>query len=417
MKKVVIYTDKIEYFNLIINSDDLPEIDIRPASAYNYKINEEAFFYISCYDENFSYFSMEKICPLMVDDYVREEKYNNKNYKVGSVFRIRGNIRQAIKQKKMKVLLFHGLEGYHSVNFNHILKLLDIPASQLLYITGDYRFSKLTKDPKTGVNIIYSNYWERNASTVADMNSDIYTKQLSILKSGKKRNYFNTCYNRRIRDHRILLMSVLKYEKLLDKMIWSWGGDVENTLKQQFAGDMSFINHVYINRLGNEYADSVLEVFNWGSKQNGKPAVEDLNINLVNTINEEHIFDTYIQFICETWATNKSTFLSEKSFKPFALGQPFLSWSDKGTVAALRDMGYDVFDDIFSHDYDSIEDDIIRLKTVVGQVKLFVRGNYSELSKAFEKDSFIKRIEHNKNNLRNSFKRNGLSVELMRGLR
>jgi len=47
-------------------------------------------------------------------------------------------------------------------------------------------------------------------------------------------------------------------------------------------------------------------------------------------------------------------------------------WAVPGTVQLLRDMGFDVYDDIIDHSYDTIQDPNVRLNTVVGTLKDFI---------------------------------------------
>jgi len=50
-------------------------------------------------------------------------------------------------------------------------------------------------------------------------------------------------------------------------------------------------------------------------------------------------------------------FISEKTWKPIATGQFFLHFGNPGTVAFLRTLGVDTFDDIIDHDrYDTVAD-------------------------------------------------------------
>lgn len=55
------------------------------------------------------------------------------------------------------------------------------------------------------------------------------------------------------------------------------------------------------------------------------------------------------------------TFLSEKAFKPFALGLPFIIYGNVYTIEVLRKKGFDVFDDVVDHSYDTIEDNNERM--------------------------------------------------------
>ena len=53
-------------------------------------------------------------------------------------------------------------------------------------------------------------------------------------------------------------------------------------------------------------------------------------------------------------------FLTEKTFKPIKYGQPFVIAGGPGSLQALRDMGYRVFDDVVDNHYDTISDNTQR---------------------------------------------------------
>lgn len=72
-----------------------------------------------------------------------------------------------------------------------------------------------------------------------------------------------------------------------------------------------------------------------------------------HAINLPAYSDSYINLVTETSIYDDTIFVSEKTWKPFMSGQFGLWLSNPGTVAFLRDIGFDMFDDIFNnHDYD-----------------------------------------------------------------
>jgi hypothetical protein len=98
---------------------------------------------------------------------------------------------------------------------------------------------------------------------------------------------------------------------------------------------------------------------------------EDLDINKAHSINFDHISSTYFQIINETLVQNNSgdPFLSEKSYKPFISGQPFVIWGQQFTAKALREQGYNMFDAWINHHYDSIADPTDRMAELVLEIE------------------------------------------------
>lgn len=65
----------------------------------------------------------------------------------------------------------------------------------------------------------------------------------------------------------------------------------------------------------------------------------------------------------------RSHFITEKTFKAFGLRQIPLWFAVPGLVAQVRKLGFDLFDDIVDHSYDTIPDEHTRFASVAQQVK------------------------------------------------
>lgn len=82
---------------------------------------------------------------------------------------------------------------------------------------------------------------------------------------------------------------------------------------------------------------------------------------IVNTANLLHLKPVYekCQFsvVTETRFSLPFDFITEKTTQCFLALHPALYVSNKHHVKMLRDMGFDVFDDIFNHSYDNIGDE------------------------------------------------------------
>ena len=99
-----------------------------------------------------------------------------------------------------------------------------------------------------------------------------------------------------------------------------------------------------------------------------KPNVDDIEQHELIT---SESFNQMVNVVVETFISISnfyygSGFITEKSLKPFALYQLPLFIGQKGLVANIRDLGFDVFDDIFdNHSYDNIENPHVRTAEVV----------------------------------------------------
>lgn len=97
----------------------------------------------------------------------------------------------------------------------------------------------------------------------------------------------------------------------------------------------------------------------------------------------------------EQWVWH-SKFITEKTFKAFALRQIPLWWAVPGLVEEIRKLGFDLFDDLVCHDYDNESDESVRLE------KLFT--HIVELDQTYTVDQCEKlrhklksRLDHNFN--------------------
>ena len=74
---------------------------------------------------------------------------------------------------------------------------------------------------------------------------------------------------------------------------------------------------------------------------------------------------TYISIVTETNLDSAVLRITEKTFKPLALGHPFVTIGCKGSLEIARSLGYSIFDEIIDQSYDSIVHDGIRLNGAI----------------------------------------------------
>lgn len=111
---------------------------------------------------------------------------------------------------------------------------------------------------------------------------------------------------------------------------------------------------------------------------------------------ERIFYCTPLNIIVETSDTRSqdtwhSIFITEKTFKCFAWHQFPVWFAVPGLVQQVRNLGFDVFDDLFNnHSYDSIENPNKRMQAVVSEVKNFTEKNTTNL-----RFTHWKRLEQN----------------------
>ena len=68
--------------------------------------------------------------------------------------------------------------------------------------------------------------------------------------------------------------------------------------------------------------------------------------------------ESLLYLVTETVATGGRLHLTEKTFKPIALGMPFVIVGTKGSLEYLRSYGFRTFEGIWDESYDDAEDDV-----------------------------------------------------------
>lgn len=331
---------------------------------------------------------------------------------------------EIIKDDNTLLYIDHGMEGWTNVRFDILEYIFGIPKEKIRWLTSCYKFNDNETHPM-GDNVIFINYFEKiMADQCADEKINFkenFVLQMKHYKNKKKRHMLCTSYMRRRRFPRTFMALMLNHNDLLKHMYWSLGTLVD--------GQTDFKAVEYqIDRLEG-WSDS-----KWNSPLSDTDFIWlrsiDKNITCDNntlvdnlaygnsSITWKHMWNTKFALVHETIPNGLEPafkgfdhipFLSEKAYKPFATGQLFVIHGCVGTIRALKDQGYDVFDDIINHDYDTIEDGIERVKKICTEVERLSMIPDNEWENILK--SLIPRFEYNFNHL-NQVRHNVLRVHV-----
>lgn len=105
--------------------------------------------------------------------------------------------------------------------------------------------------------------------------------------------------------------------------------------------------------------------------------------------------DSLLYLVTETVATGQRHHLTEKTFKPIALGMPFVLVATAGSLAYLRSYGFQTFGHIWDESYDTETDDQRRIEKVGQLLRQLDRLTVNERGMLFEQAWPV--IEHNWN--------------------
>jgi hypothetical protein len=108
--------------------------------------------------------------------------------------------------------------------------------------------------------------------------------------------------------------------------------------------------------------------------------------------------ESLLYLVTETVATGRRHHITEKTFKPIALGMPFVIVGTQGSLKYLRSYGFRTFEGIWDESYDSAEDDV-RIERIASLLR-----SLDELPIEAKQDLFDQAqevIEHNWNHFYN----------------
>lgn len=209
--------------------------------------------------------------------------------------------------------------------------------------------------------------------------------------------------NRNARDHRVALLCYLfgkKYDEY-GKLSFLDNGNPDTLFtpkifEQRVKWNFDIVPH----------HTTAKEIMSVGYKQllnNKDLVIDDFNIYETswndNRSNFDkrlrpHYQDSFIEIVAESTFSSTGYLLTEKTLNCFyGCNFPILL-SGAGAVAHLRDIGFDMYDDIIDHSYDKIKNPIDRLITAIESNKqLLTDAGYVKTLWKKSKSRFVKNIE------------------------
>ena len=109
--------------------------------------------------------------------------------------------------------------------------------------------------------------------------------------------------------------------------------------------------------------------------------------------------ESMIYHVSETVYVGRRQHLTEKTFKPIALGMPFVLSAPVGSLKYLRQYGFKTFDSVWDESYDADPEDTVRVLRLTELLKKLDQQSEQEKNAMFKK--CIPIIEHNWNHFYN----------------
>jgi hypothetical protein len=161
-----------------------------------------------------------------------------------------------------------------------------------------------------------------------------------------------------LRQHRVLMLYHFSRLGLMDNWISASAvcpaehmpiGEIAKHYQNQYPDIVDVINNIDLPRLFPN--ENVSQMSSCWLDQFG-PCAESL-----------------IYHVTETVYTGRRLHLTEKSFKPIALGMPFILTATAGSLTYLRGYGFRTFGDFWDESYDLETDDFVRAEKVAAVLK------------------------------------------------
>lgn len=356
------------------------------ANLFFYRTNNNIDFYCSTFKNKkdyFFYYIFFSHLVFMFSDVLKHIRHY-------IYFDLHKKIEQAISNN-CKIVLDSSREcADSSVNFDwdFFFNFTNLQPKNIIYITGD-----INQKSKNNIPTVFYNYWERYAGVkILNKQFNDTVKELSNkILNKEKRSWKGLCLNGAVKPHRITLCKYF-HNNLQDSINYSFStfsyGKKVNNLKTIISQTVKYFN------------DEEKHLTSWISIHGDKKL--DNTKNQIHDVPVELHKNSYFYIVTETkYNTQPELHISEKIFKPILCLQPFIAVANPLVIDYLRRIGYDVFDDIMDHTYDTIVDNSKRM--------VLIKKEITRLSKINDWPDILysihNRLLHNVNQLKLSFNR------------
>lgn len=267
------------------------------------------------------------------------------NYKT---IKLNNTLLNAIRNKKCKIVFLYLFEAYlNNENIqwiNNLCKKYNFNTDDLILIT-----SNLIEFNNINFTLIQYNYFANHINFLPISKLDkvileIYKENYKNFINIKNKLHF-LCFNGEPRLNRILMFnSLTTNKKLIGKSITSLRGYRKN--------------YYY-------------DIPNWHNRK----------ISAGASLNIEAHLECFVNIITETLFNNTSIFLSEKTYKPIYMCQPFIIFGNPHSLKKLKKYGFKTFDKWWDESYDEIEDINERHKKIINILEIISEW---DIDKCFE---------------------------------
>jgi hypothetical protein len=307
--------------------------------------------YNNFYKNTLTYFlnyQIKSIYPIILFDNSLFEKY--------VTIELPEELLYSIKLKLTKIVFVYILEGYFGdeSHYQWLIELCvkyNLKKEDVLVITANFN----TKE-NDFFEIFRYNFFENHVTFPIELSYK------NILGYDFKKHFL--CFNGIPRLNRLMMFSELNSnEKLINKSICSLR-NIDNNDKEYF------------------YRISGIEFYkNYDSTKNHCYDLDDWlknNIGGSAILNKSAHSNTFLNVVTETLFDENVIFLTEKTFKPIYMCQPFIIFGNPNSIKKLKEFGYKTFDLWWDESYDEELDLNKRFKKIISILEKIADLSLSE---------------------------------------
>jgi len=180
-----------------------------------------------------------------------------------------------------------------------------------------------------------------------------------------KTHFFNL--NKHPREQRCIAIDHLYKENLFNYGLISW-----NNLSKNWQNPHNF--QYWEEKIMN------LDIF-----------VDEIDkVDIHTSLNTDFLLNSHCVFnyVVETMVDNRNIFITEKTFKNFLLGQPFLSVGSVYHNKTLIELGFKLYDTIFDYSFDRCVDYKTAIVDSVNTLKTIIKYDVNELYNSIKETTF-----------------------------
>ena len=291
----------------------------------------------------------------------------------------------------------HEPEGVNSfLCVNEFVEKHSIDPKKIFIVNNNSKLNELKQTYSPNVNV-------HSLKFIPNTSNYSLTRINSRFNPDKEGKFF-MCHNRSPKIHRYGILTLLKYEGLLDNVNWS--------LVPSYNGaDKGFFGTLFNREELKKYNEEIEYLRSIDIKRSDyeldekwfKPNTCEINVEGLPTwmrVPEKELTfeNSYINIITESSYINSEfiVHITEKSFRPFYHYQLPIFVASHHHVKHLKEIyGFDMFDDIIDHSYDEIINHKDRLFKIVEEIKRLnekkeeIKGFYKNNYERFEKNKII----------------------------